>query len=324
MCGRIALGLDPDKICHLCQYKSSDNKHEHKITPDWKNLYNDRSYKPSYNMSPGMLCPVIILNKHLNDLLGSDEVDYTQTLTSRVVTPMLWGLVPSWYKGDIKQIQYKTINCKSETLDTKPAFRTAVKNGRRCVILAQGFYEWEKGVVKQPYFIYSDENKVKIEIKDEKYENLIKIAGIFDEWKEEKSGKIYFTFSIITVDSKDSPIEWIHDRMPLILETDDEVNEWLDYDNYPINKAKELFKPAKSILYHAVSRDVNNTYVDRVENIKQINLNTKIPSEEKNLTIKKKVQPSIDMFVKKCSIKSPSSPRSRSRSRSPVKRSSHD
>ena len=279
MCGRLVLSYSPNKICQFCIYKQNKDII---VMPEWIDLFKERIFKPSYNMCPKMLCPVIILNNHLSD---ENKINTKK----RVIVPMQWGLIPNWYKGDLNQFKLHTINCRCETLDTKPSFRNSIKNGRRCVILAQGFFEWTKGTHKQPYYIHSnalDEN-------NPNFDKLIKIAGIFDTCKKDE--ELVYTFSIITIDSKNSSINWIHDRVPLILETEDEINEWLNYDEYSFEEAKELFKPAKSIIYHAVSDVINNPLHDTAENITEIrDFNTSM------------IQPSINIFIEK--------PRSRSRS----------
>ncbi|XP_014663165.1 PREDICTED: embryonic stem cell-specific 5-hydroxymethylcytosine-binding protein-like isoform X2 [Priapulus caudatus] len=69
--------------------------------------------------------------------------------------PMCWGLVPSWHKGDPKTVGLSLNNCRSESMLQKPSFRNPLQKGRRCVVLADGFYEWKRDTTpKQPYFVY--------------------------------------------------------------------------------------------------------------------------------------------------------------------------
>ena len=255
-------------------------------------------FKPSYNVCPGMACPVLISKNHLYEFLDVDPSLYTD----RVLATMQWGLIPHWFKGDAKAFHMKTINCRSEGIEEKAAFRNAIKNGRRCVVVAQGFYEWQKGT-NQPFYIHPSDSS-----------ELIYLAGLFDVWKEEQH--YIYTFSVITCDAKESPIACIDGRMPVILENDDAIDEWLNYEVYSFDESKKLLKAAKLIAYHPVSKDVNNTSNDSVNNINEIN---KLEKTEK------KKQSTLDRFlIKKCSkldIKSPppsTRQQSRSRSRSPI------
>jgi putative SOS response-associated peptidase YedK len=278
----------------MCVYndKSTDSN-EKKCLPDWIDIFNKTTFKESYNICPGMLCPVIILNKHLNQI--------NSQITNRVICPMRWGLIPNWYKGDAKSFNLLTVNARGENMETKPCFRNSIECGRRCVILSQGFYEWEKRN-KQPYFIYSQDD-VK-----HNFDKIIKIAGIFDKFKNETDDEIIYSFCIVTVDSKESPISWLHDRMPLILENESEVNMWLEFNEFQFDKVKkELFKPAQSIVYHAVSKEMNSTKYDKPENIKEIILTDSLKS-----------QPSIKTFFKKQPKLNERETKKRSRSRSPI------
>lgn len=157
MCGRTACALDPDTICDACTYKGRDGKRQR---PVWKdNKTSGNQYRPSYNISPGQHTPVMLSSKHFASEL--------EPITERVIQPMYWGLVPSWHKGDPKKVAYGTNNCKSETMLEKRTFKTPLEKGRRCVVLAEGFYEWKKeGSVKQPYFFSSIKKESKEDLPD--------------------------------------------------------------------------------------------------------------------------------------------------------------
>ena len=125
---------------------------------------------------------------------------------------MRWGLIPSWAK-DMK-IGYRMINARGETVAEKPSFRTALRK-RRCLILADGFYEWQKlgGKQKRP---------MRITLKsDEPFA----FAGLWETWKNPE-GEMVKSCTIITTAANEllSPI---HDRMPVILPQDQE-SFWLD------------------------------------------------------------------------------------------------
>ena len=153
-----------------------------------------------------------------------------------------WGLVPFWAKDP--KIGNRLINARAETVAEKPAFRTPFKK-HRCLVLADGFYEWDKkGVKRSPY---------RVVIKDEQP---FALAGICDYWKDTK-GKELKSFSIITTDAN-RIISKIHDRMPVILLPKDE-KVWLDPDLNIINAMKMLRPyPAKEMKMYQVSTLVNN------------------------------------------------------------------
>jgi putative SOS response-associated peptidase YedK len=192
MCGRFIF-TDPSKIKGLMPDADIDQL---KI-----------ELAPSYNIAPSQDIPAI-----LND--GSNKV--------RLIR---WGLVPSWAK-DIS-IGYKMINARAETITEKPAFKKLIKI-RRCLIFAEGFYEWEKqGHARQPYFIYMKETRV------------FAFAGLWDIW--EKDGDALVSGTIITTDAN-TLISGIHDRMPVIL-APDSYEAWLgNYSRDVLN----LLKPFSS------------------------------------------------------------------------------
>jgi putative SOS response-associated peptidase YedK len=121
----------------------------------------------------------------------------------RTLDMLRWGLVPYWAK-DIK-IGYSLINAKAETVAEKPAFRDAFRE-RRCIIPADGFYEWKKldTKTKQPYAIVMRDRSV------------FGFAGLWERWKDRATGATTQSCTIITTSPNDvcAPI---HDRMPVIL-----------------------------------------------------------------------------------------------------------
>lgn len=136
-----------------------------------------------------------------------------------------WGLIPFWAKDD--SIKKFTLNAKIETLKEKPSFKSSIN--KRCLIIADGFYEWQwldnKGKKKQKYLITLPDNK------------LFAFAGIWSEWLNKITGEIIFSYSIITTQANELMQE-IHNskkRMPVILTKNNE-NDWL------INKSIDDFK----------------------------------------------------------------------------------
>jgi putative SOS response-associated peptidase YedK len=130
-----------------------------------------------------------------------------------------WGLIPSWTRGieHANIIRYKTFNARSESIATKPSFSSAFSS-KRCVIPVKGFFEWQHvGNVKIPWYIYQSENEI------------LSIAGIYDDWIENNTGEVFSTFSIVTTEANDLMAR-IHNsgkRMPVILNNSSETR-WLD------------------------------------------------------------------------------------------------
>ena len=163
-----------------------------------------------------------------------------------------WGLVPSWSK-DLK-LGASMINARGETVATKPAFRAAFKN-RRCLVLADGFFEWVKvGPEKQPYYIarYDD--------------GPFCLAGLWESWSDKStadgSQKSIQTCTIITT-SANSTMAPLHDRMPVILNAN-QFGFWLDTEFKDREQLERLLVPcpAIEIFARAVSKLVNKAAND--------------------------------------------------------------
>jgi len=122
-----------------------------------------------------------------------------------------WGLIPFWAKDPA--IGSKMINARSETVAEKPAFRAAFKH-RRCIIPADGFYEWAReGKKKQPYLIAMTDG------------NPFGMAGLWEHWKDAE-GNVIESCTILTTEANEAVRE-LHDRMPVILKPND-YDTWLD------------------------------------------------------------------------------------------------
>lgn len=146
----------------------------------------------------------------------------------REVRMMRWGLVPSWAK-DIK-IGTQMINARSETIFEKPAFRNAIDR-RRCLIPADGFYEW-KDIYDEQIDLFGEPKKGKP--KKQPYHITVKtqplyaFAGIYEKWTNPADGSLLQSFSVITCPPNEL-VETLHDRMPVILHREDHAL-WLQKD----------------------------------------------------------------------------------------------
>ena len=133
-----------------------------------------------------------------------------------LIQPFVWGLIPFWSKDN--KIRQYTLNAKIETLTERPSFRNAINN--RCLIIADGFYEWQwldpKGKKKQKYLITLPENE------------LFAFGGLWSQWTDKSTGEILHTYTIVTTQANDlmSQIHNSKKRMPVIL-THENESDWL-------------------------------------------------------------------------------------------------
>lgn len=178
-------------------------------------------WEPRYNIPPTTAVPAIRL----------DEAQH------RDLVRLKWGLIPSWAKD--AKIANSTINARSDTVATKPAFRAAYKK-RRCLVLADGYYEWlREGKERQPFFYEVDGGKP------------FAMAGLWEWWSGPAGeNRPVESCTIITTDANELCRE-IHDRMPVILDADD-YDAWLSCREVPL-----VSFPAERMTSRPVSKNVN-------------------------------------------------------------------
>jgi putative SOS response-associated peptidase YedK len=163
---------------------------------------------------------------------------------------MRWGLIPSCAKD--MSGSARMINARSETAATTPAFRDSLKS-RRCLIPADGFYEWQRTATgKQPFCFEINGGE------------LFAFAGLWDRWKD-PSGQWVKSCSILTT-TANAVTSAVHDRMPVILDPAD-YDLWLDPGMTNVEAASDLLKPfdAGQMRSYPVSSRVNNVANDDVE-----------------------------------------------------------
>lgn len=226
--------------------------------PKYVRQYNlGKTYEPSFNIAPTDLTPVLISRAHLTE----EEKD----LPKRSLVTMMWGMVPRWHKGDYKKHGYHTNNARLEGLMDNRIFKPALMDGNRCVILCEGFYEWSTvSAEKTPYFIHAAQKSEETRIEDRstwpaKVEDLVllKMAGIFDVWTD-ACGDQMWAYTVLTRES-DDVLSWLHHRTPVFLETEQQINDWLDYKRVGPEEALKQLTPIKSLSWHQVSTRVNNS-----------------------------------------------------------------
>jgi putative SOS response-associated peptidase YedK len=192
----------------------------------------DEDWSPRYNIAPMQSVPVIRQNP-------KEPV--------RQISLMRWGLVPNCARD--AAIASSTINARSETAATKPAFRDPLKF-RRCLIPADGFYEWKKsGASKQPFCFQVDNGA------------LFSFAGLWDGWKNPE-GQWVKTCTILTT-TPNAVTSAIHDRMPVILDRES-YDLWLDPGMTNVQVISELLKPydARLMRSYPISMRINHVAND--------------------------------------------------------------
>jgi len=195
----------------------------------------DYDWNPRFNIAPTQ--PVPVIRQRPKE-------------PARQISLMRWGLIPHWAKEP--SIATSTINAKSETAATKPAFRDPLKF-RRCLIPADGFYEWKRTVKAKQAFCF--------EIEDGE---LFAFAGLWDGWKD-PSGNWIKTCSILTT-TPNALTATVHDRMPVILDRES-YDLWLDPGMQNVAAISQLLKPydASQMQLYPVSSRVNHVTNDDEE-----------------------------------------------------------
>lgn len=222
MCGRFTLFTDIEEIKERFDIQGSF----------------DEEYQFSYNIAPSQSV-LSVINDGVRNRLGY----------------LRWGLIPFWAKDE--KAGYKMINARAETIAEKASFRNAYKK-KRCLIIADSFYEWKK----------TPERKIPMRIKLKNHAPF-GMAGLWESWKSPEGISIYSCSVITTVPNELMTI--IHDRMPVILKPEDE-KDWL---NPSINDPAYLQQYLKSfdseqMEAFEVTTDVNSTKNNTPNLIQQI------------------------------------------------------
>ena len=209
MCGRFSLGATI-RVGQLFDL------------PDWPET------PPRYNIAPSQRVPAVIQNRETG---------------GREFRSFRWGLVPYW--AEDPAVGYRTINARSNTAATKPAFRRSFRE-RRCLIVADGFYEWKKeGRHKQPFHIRMRDGRP------------FAFAGLWEHW-ERAEGKAIDSCTILTAVPNEL-LRGLHHRMAVILPAS-EYDLWLDPSIQEVERLQPLLRPfpAEEMTAYPVSTVVNN------------------------------------------------------------------
>ncbi|MCJ1391253.1 hypothetical protein MMC18_004116 [Xylographa bjoerkii] len=254
MCGRYALGIRASFVRHQLQ--------DHGMPVD--EAPEDDEVRQSYNFAPGYHGLVYRADvpdygagpRHINREHGQQIVEEpieqieNRSETRYKLQAMKWGLVPFWTKRnpDYGAVM-KTINARDDSLAENRGMWNTMKQKKRCIIVAQGFFEWLKkngGKEKIPHYV------------KRKDDQLMCFAGLWDCVQYDGAEEKHYTYTIITTDSN-KQLKFLHDRMPVILENGSEqIRTWLDPNRYAWSKELQaLLKPFEGELEcYPVSQEV--------------------------------------------------------------------
>ncbi|HYH36733.1 MAG TPA: SOS response-associated peptidase [Azospirillum sp.] len=216
MCGRYYISTDADQLAR-----------KFGVTGPLPNV------EARYNAAPTQSLPVIRRNPETGE---------------RVLSLLRWGLIPVWAKD--ASIGNRMINARRETVATTAAYRTAFQK-RRCLIPADGFFEWKKVAGgKQPYAITTDAPP-------------FVFAGLWEGWKDPATEQRVHTYTIITGPANAATAE-VHDRMPVIL-PEEHWGAWLgEVDGADLGAMLQPY-PAERTRFWPVSKSVGNVRNDSAD-----------------------------------------------------------
>jgi putative SOS response-associated peptidase YedK len=190
-------------------------------------LRSPPAHQPRYNIAPSQEALVVAVGAR------ADE---------RLARMMRWGLVPPWAAD--ASIGHRLINARGETAASKPAFRAAMRS-RRCLVPADGFYEWlKRGRGRMPHLFHMRDGRP------------FAFAGLWERWKP-PGGDALESFTILTTDANEL-VRPVHDRMPVIVPAADYAR-WLDPDADAERVADVMMPfPAEAMTCRPVSTVVNS------------------------------------------------------------------
>ena len=197
-------------------------------------------YQPRWNAAPTSQLPVVVSNN-----------------SKRILTTMRWGLIPPWAKDT--RIGYSTFNARAEGIETRPAFRGAWKARRRCLVVADGYYEW-RAADKQPFAVALGNR------------GPMTFAGLWDVWRDPSipGAAPLKSFTIVTTQAN-TLLRSLHDRMPVLIPAADWA-AWLGETAATEDDLKTLLKPYSddAMAYWPVDRKVGNVKNDSPELFSQL------------------------------------------------------
>lgn len=222
MCGRFTL-------------KTPAQNWVQELFPNFELLDLPESDLPRFNIAP---------TQSITTIVGGDSIAVGDRRSPLRCFEMRWGLLPPWAKE--LSIGNKMLNARSETAAEKPSFRRPLRE-RRCVIVADGYYEWKRdGDVKRPFWIHPTQG------------NCFLMGGLWEVNSKIQPNQPIFSTTILTTNANPK-LSSIHNRMPVVI-SKDQVGSWLAGDVQDVEMLSEFMQPAAEEFFDTieVSRYVNN------------------------------------------------------------------
>ena len=180
---------------------------------------------PSWNVAPTDPVPVVV-----------------ERGGARELRTLRWGLIPSW--ADDRRIASRLINARAETVGEKPAFRAALAR-RRCLVPADGWYEWRtEGGRKQPFFISARSGEG------------VAFAGLYEVWRDPESDELVRTCAVVTAAASEE-LRHLHERMPVVLRAG-AWDPWLDAAYDDVEAVRGLLVGSDGFAAYRVAPHVNS------------------------------------------------------------------
>ena len=208
MCGRYSASRPPDLTAET-----------------YRAVVADEPPPPSWNVAPTDPVSVVV-----------------QRDGARELRTLRWGLIPSWATD--RRVASKMINARAETVAEKPAFRAALLR-RRCLVPADGWYEWRtEAGKKQPFFISARSGEG------------VAFAGLYEVWKDPETEELVRTCAVVTTAASDE-LRYLHERMPVVLRAD-AWDPWLDVAFDDTEALKGMLVGSEGFAAYPVATTVNS------------------------------------------------------------------
>ncbi len=233
MCGRVVISLCSKDLSKIAKLKKNQEMNNH--------IY----YKESYNISPGQYLPCIYMNKEIKENKDSSKNNFSDEIN---LEAMKWGIY-------LEQLDHLLFNSRIETISIYKMY----KKFKRCIIIIEGYYEWENKDKNKPYYISTNE----------KEDNVIFLPGLYNE-EIDNEGFAYKSVSIITMNANNQ-IDFIHERMPVIFTKYQQVLDYLSG-----KELKEIIDKEIKMKYYLIGDLVNklsNTSKDNILPLEEVKYN---------------------------------------------------
>ncbi|XP_011505000.1 PREDICTED: embryonic stem cell-specific 5-hydroxymethylcytosine-binding protein [Ceratosolen solmsi marchali] len=263
MCRFCFCELSKEQLSKRCAYKKNDIEHD----IPWNNDDIFVDYQPSNILQPkSNSLPVIVNGLHL------------QKPEDPLFCPMYWNFIPHWYKDDINEWKGVTHNARIENIYENKIYSASLKQGKRCVVVMEGFFEFKKTGTQpaEVYYLHSSDN------------NLLKAAGLFSTTKLH-SGEILRSCTVITTESHNN-LRKIHHRMPLLLNRDADFQSWLDFKNVSPTDAVTQIKAncQNDLKFYKTSKMGSRELQDTKKNVGSKSIMSNWLKTESNKGVKRK------------------------------------